>query len=280
MEAFSEGEAGLASDLEAMTDNPVEKVQEEEISYPLEGIDFEELDGNEIEGDGRKDCEGQGVELGVDENWAYIFNNEPEFVAENFNKMLKTCLKGLVEVLKDLVPEAEHRFCLRHMYENFKVKFKSVELKEYFWKAASTSNERELVAFMKKIEDLDPKIKVEVETASECLQKINPQHWARSHFPVQSKCDILANIAEPEEIPQTAARGTRNEATRVTQPPAPRTTTHQQVGYFGPRNEALLGNVGSASTQAGSSIPANRRYTKRPTIDQVLEKMKERSKRR
>ncbi|KAK4386034.1 hypothetical protein Sango_2474000 [Sesamum angolense] len=79
---------------------PVEMVQEEEIRYLLEGIDFEELDGNdtegdgkkeckgqgvgvELEGDGRKDCEGQGVELGVDENLAYIFNNEPELMAKN-----------------------------------------------------------------------------------------------------------------------------------------------------------------------------------------------------
>ncbi|KAL2243683.1 UNVERIFIED_CONTAM: hypothetical protein Sindi_0486300 [Sesamum indicum] len=101
--------------------------------------------------------------------------------------------KGLVEALKDLVLDVEHRFCLRHMYENFKVKFKSVELKEYFWRAASTANRREFEGFMKKIEELDPKIKVDVETASEWLRKINPQHWARSHFPVHSKCDILVN---------------------------------------------------------------------------------------
>ncbi|KAL0315469.1 UNVERIFIED_CONTAM: hypothetical protein Sradi_5425100, partial [Sesamum radiatum] len=84
--------------------------------------------------------------------------------------------KGLVEAFKDLVPESEHRFCLRHMYENFKMKFKSVELKEYFWKATSTANKREFEGFMKKIEELDPKIKVEVETTSEWLRKISPQH--------------------------------------------------------------------------------------------------------
>ncbi|KAL0413836.1 UNVERIFIED_CONTAM: hypothetical protein Sradi_1585300 [Sesamum radiatum] len=101
--------------------------------------------------------------------------------------------KGLVEALKDLVPDSEHRFCVRHMYENFKMKWKSVELKEYFWKAASTANKREFENFMKKIEELDPKIKPDVETASEWLKKISPEHWARSHFPVHSKCDILVN---------------------------------------------------------------------------------------
>ncbi|KAL0419922.1 UNVERIFIED_CONTAM: hypothetical protein Sradi_1405700 [Sesamum radiatum] len=343
--------------------------------------------------------------------------------------------KGLVEALKDLVPESEHRFCLRHMYENFKVKFKSVELKEYFWKAASTANRREFDFFMKKIEELDPKMKDEVETASEWLKRINPQHWARSYFPIHSKCDILVNNlcesfnnyileardkpiirypcchtcaaigckrakledyvddyfkkivylkvysdmihavpgvkdyiktsfepfkppkikkkrgrpkklrrkgpseleskrstrkglthvcskclqvghnkgscknqlhpkskifkernapeSEHQEIPQgsqapplsqeqpsgveTAPTGTRRS---TLQQHAPTTATQEQVGYFGPRNAALLRNAGSASTQTTSSIPANRRYNKKPTIDQVLKKMKERSKRR
>ncbi|KAK4406225.1 hypothetical protein Sango_0629000 [Sesamum angolense] len=196
--------------------------------------------------------------------------------------------KCIVEALKDLVPESEHRFCLRHVYENFKMKFKSVELKEYFWKAASTANKREFDGFMKKIEELDPKIKAEVETASEWLRKINPQHWARSHFPVQSKCDILPNVAVHEEIPQgsqappplsqeqpsakAATRG-RRQSPQTTQPLAP---MQQQVGYQGPRNASLLGNVNPAS----SSVPATRRYNKRPSISEVLDKMKEREKRR
>ncbi|KAK4396012.1 hypothetical protein Sango_1437800 [Sesamum angolense] len=273
--------------------------------------------------------------------------------------------KGLVEALKDLVPESEHIFCLRHMYENFKMKFKSVELKEYFWKAASTANKREFDGFMKKIEELDPKIKAEVETASEWLRKINPQHWARSHFPVQSKCDILVNnlcesfnnyILEARDKPiitigskrarlddyvddcytnqillfmkkshkdlkppylelratKCKARG-RRQSPQTTQPPAPRYATQsniavhediphgsqappplsqeqpsakaatqpsapmqQQVGYQGPRNASLLGNVNPAS----SSVPATRRYNKRPSISEVLDKMKERQKRR
>ncbi|KAL0323428.1 UNVERIFIED_CONTAM: hypothetical protein Sangu_1962100 [Sesamum angustifolium] len=330
--------------------NPIEKEQEEEIRFLLDGIDFEELGGNEIEGDGRKDCEGQGVEgvefegngrkdcegqgiegqgldrdeiersdcegqgveLGVDDNfteipiqqedsnmtdnvthnitrifkvmrakkeslerirgddakhyellWDYcetirkcnlgsklllrkVENSDPPvsdrmyfslwalkkgflegcrpiigldgcflktvyggqllvavgrdgndnmfsiamavvhvenrdtwgwFVGELFDDIggmdtnkwsfISDGQKGIVEALKDLVPESEHRFCLRHMYENFKMKFKSVELKEYFWKAASTANKREFDGFMKKIEELDSKIKAEVETASE-----------------------------------------------------------------------------------------------------------------
>ncbi|KAL0428376.1 UNVERIFIED_CONTAM: protein FAR-RED IMPAIRED RESPONSE 1 [Sesamum latifolium] len=41
--------------------------------------------------------------------------------------------KGLLEAVSNLAPNAEHRFCLRHMYNNFKGKFKGVELKKLFW---------------------------------------------------------------------------------------------------------------------------------------------------
>ncbi|KAK4382856.1 hypothetical protein Sango_2831300 [Sesamum angolense] len=48
--------------------------------------------------------------------------------------------KGLLDAVKQLAPHSEHRFCLRHKYENFKQKFKSPALKELFWKAASTAS--------------------------------------------------------------------------------------------------------------------------------------------
>ncbi|KAL0303113.1 UNVERIFIED_CONTAM: hypothetical protein Sradi_6179400 [Sesamum radiatum] len=38
--------------------------------------------------------------------------------------------KGLIEVVTQLAPQAKHRFCLRHMYNNFKAKFKGQQLKK------------------------------------------------------------------------------------------------------------------------------------------------------
>ncbi|KAG8372771.1 hypothetical protein BUALT_Bualt12G0101500 [Buddleja alternifolia] len=66
--------------------------------------------------------------------------------------------KGLVEAVKTKAPNSEHRFCLRHMYQNFKVKFKDEKLKELFWRAASAANKADFQMFMKKIEAYDPKI--------------------------------------------------------------------------------------------------------------------------
>ncbi|KAK4409477.1 hypothetical protein Sango_0020700 [Sesamum angolense] len=102
--------------------------------------------------------------------------------------------------------------------------------------------------------------------------------------------DKKSNVAVHEEIPQgsqaplplsqeqpsakAAARG-RRQSSRTTQPPGPRSTT-QQVGYEGPRNASLLGNVNPAT----SSVLATKRYNKRPSISEVLDKMKERQQRR
>ncbi|KAK4382619.1 hypothetical protein Sango_2854200 [Sesamum angolense] len=65
--------------------------------------------------------------------------------------------KGLIEAVTQLAPRAEHRFCLRHMYNNFKGKFKGQELKNLFWKAASTYNVKEHLRIMKELRRLTRK---------------------------------------------------------------------------------------------------------------------------
>ncbi|KAL0370632.1 UNVERIFIED_CONTAM: hypothetical protein Sangu_0381300 [Sesamum angustifolium] len=93
--------------------------------------------------------------------------------------------KGLVEALRELAPESEHRYCIKHIYENLKQKFKGTELKEYFWKPVSIANKQEFRAYMKKIADQ--------ETTTKWLNKIASEHWSRVFFLVKTKCDILVN---------------------------------------------------------------------------------------
>ncbi|KAL0361105.1 UNVERIFIED_CONTAM: hypothetical protein Sradi_3795000 [Sesamum radiatum] len=105
--------------------------------------------------------------------------------------------KGLLDALRELAAGSEHRFCVRHLYENFKAKFKGAELKEYLWKAATTANKQEFRVRMKKIAKLDPKKSRDYETTAEWLSKIPAEHWSRAFFPVKSKCDILVkNLCE------------------------------------------------------------------------------------
>ncbi|XP_071924560.1 uncharacterized protein [Coffea arabica] len=94
--------------------------------------------------------------------------------------------KGLVQALRELFPDSEHRFCVRHMYQNFSKKFKGKELKDMFWACASTGNEADWHLAMKDMEKVDSQ-------ASAWLSKFPPTMWARSHFSGRSKCDILVN---------------------------------------------------------------------------------------
>ncbi|KAH7848811.1 hypothetical protein Vadar_008331 [Vaccinium darrowii] len=63
--------------------------------------------------------------------------------------------KGLLETFKDLMPNAEHRFCMRHIYANFRKVFKGKKLKDALWRAALAGTVWEHEANMKKIEKMD-----------------------------------------------------------------------------------------------------------------------------
>ncbi|KAF7149666.1 hypothetical protein RHSIM_Rhsim02G0065400 [Rhododendron simsii] len=102
------------------------------------------------------------------------------------------------------------RYCLRHMYSNFKVKFPGAFLKDLFWKAASTCSVSGFNYWMRKIEEADPKLNERRQTAAEWLRAVTPSLWARSHFNTRSKCDVVVNnisesfnsyILEARELP-------------------------------------------------------------------------------
>ncbi|KAL3522602.1 hypothetical protein ACH5RR_015436 [Cinchona calisaya] len=60
--------------------------------------------------------------------------------------------KGLIIAVDDVFPHSHHRFCLRHIYQNFIQKFKGKELRDYFWAAASAGNAKD---FNKAMADLE-----------------------------------------------------------------------------------------------------------------------------
>ncbi|XP_073138161.1 uncharacterized protein [Henckelia pumila] len=130
------------------------------------------------------------------ENWTLFLTILLEDVGgmrENKWNFISDRQKGLVEALKELVPDSEHIYCLRHMYQNFKKIFKTLDLKELFWKAATTGNKNEFEEHMKKIALVDPKVNVSQETACKWLKKIPAVHWARSHFSSGCLCDVVVN---------------------------------------------------------------------------------------
>ncbi|KAG8376039.1 hypothetical protein BUALT_Bualt09G0022200 [Buddleja alternifolia] len=115
----------------------------------------------------------------------------------------------LLEAVSKLAPQAEHRFCLRHMYNIFKGRYKEQQLKNLFWKVASTYNVKQHLKVMREIQRISPKRGSEV-TAYEWLCNIPSTHWARCFFPIRSKSDVIVNnisesfnnyILEARELP-------------------------------------------------------------------------------
>ncbi|GAB2276524.1 hypothetical protein Dimus_039195 [Dionaea muscipula] len=94
--------------------------------------------------------------------------------------------KGLIEAVADLFPEAAHRFCVRHLYNNFKKDHKGLVLKQLFWKAARSTTIPSFTNVMEEIMNVN-------RDAYDWLVARPPTHWSRSHFDTFPKCDILLN---------------------------------------------------------------------------------------
>ncbi|XP_014495732.1 uncharacterized protein LOC106757562 [Vigna radiata var. radiata] len=94
--------------------------------------------------------------------------------------------KGLQLALEALLPKAEHRFCMRHLYANFRKKFRGHTLKTLMWKAATSTYpqawEREMLNMKE----------VNVE-AYKHLIVIPPRYWSRSRFTGRAVTDTLVN---------------------------------------------------------------------------------------
>nr|KAJ0211052.1 hypothetical protein LSAT_V11C400187040 [Lactuca sativa] len=80
-----------------------------------------------------------------------------------------TWQKGIIPTLAKLFPQAEHRFRLRHIYENMKRQWKDKELKDLVWACATATTVRH---FEKALEELK-KFKAK---AHDWLIQIPPTH--------------------------------------------------------------------------------------------------------
>ncbi|GJU44215.1 hypothetical protein Tco_1201481 [Tanacetum coccineum] len=89
---------------------------------------------------------------------------------------------GIVEVVKDIFPYAEHRQCTRHIYANFKKKFRGLQFKNLFWAAAKSTTEQHF-------EDKMNQIKAISNDTYNHLVERNPNSWSRAFFEVDRACD-------------------------------------------------------------------------------------------
>ncbi|XP_073064187.1 uncharacterized protein [Primulina eburnea] len=95
--------------------------------------------------------------------------------------------KGLIPALESLFPDAEHRFCARHLHSNMKrAGFKSLAVKITFWAAAKATRIEEFRVQMNEMKVID-------ENAYEWLAKKPENQWSRAYFSTSPKSDILLN---------------------------------------------------------------------------------------
>ncbi|GKB58398.1 benzoate carboxyl methyltransferase [Tanacetum coccineum] len=82
--------------------------------------------------------------------------------------------KGIIPAIAKLFPCAEHRFCVKHIHENMKQKWKGAAYKEHLWKCATSTSIEEFNVAMQEFKAFSL-------PAYEWLLKIPPQH-CKSHF--------------------------------------------------------------------------------------------------
>ncbi|KAG8379804.1 hypothetical protein BUALT_Bualt07G0127400 [Buddleja alternifolia] len=94
--------------------------------------------------------------------------------------------KGLLPALYELLPDIEHRYCVRHMYNNFKKEHHGQTLKDRMWNIAKAFTVNQFKFLMEKVKEID-------EEAHKWMADVLLRHWSISHFRTSPKCDILLN---------------------------------------------------------------------------------------
>ncbi|XP_042753098.2 uncharacterized protein LOC122195341 [Lactuca sativa] len=116
------------------------------------------------------ECLGDDLELYSNSNFTFMSDRQ----------------NGLLPAIAQLYPQAEHRFCLRHIYESMRTKWKTKEYKDHLWQCAIATTVLEFEHYMNELKKFD-------KDAFEWLKKTPPHHWARSHFSGRAGSDILLN---------------------------------------------------------------------------------------
>ncbi|KAL0343001.1 UNVERIFIED_CONTAM: hypothetical protein Sangu_1187500 [Sesamum angustifolium] len=112
-------------------------------------------------------------DLELDEEYAWTFMSDKQ--------------KYIIPAFESLFPNAENRFCVRHLHSNMKRDgFTGKILKNALWAAARATRIEEFKARMEQLKELH-------EDAYNWLVKKPANQWSRSHFSTLPKCDILLN---------------------------------------------------------------------------------------
>nr|GEU51507.1 hypothetical protein [Tanacetum cinerariifolium] len=116
------------------------------------------------------ECLGEDLNLGPMSNFTFITDRQ----------------KGVIPAIASVFPCAKHRFCLKHIHENMKKRWRGEAYKDLLWRAAratTVQHTQKAIENMKKFN----------EEAFNWLNQIPPQHWSKSHFSSRPHSDVLLN---------------------------------------------------------------------------------------
>ncbi|XP_058757061.1 uncharacterized protein LOC131630284 [Vicia villosa] len=102
------------------------------------------------------------------------------------DQMLPIALAGLLPAIEELLPGVDQRFCVRHLYSNFRKRFPGKQLKELMWRAAKATYPQAWDKEMREMRKVN-------EEAYKHLLKIPPRFWSKSQFKYTTKSDVLVN---------------------------------------------------------------------------------------
>ncbi|XP_058749010.1 uncharacterized protein LOC131621966 [Vicia villosa] len=98
--------------------------------------------------------------------------------------------KGLLPAMDELLPNVEQRFCVIHLYNNFRKRFPGKMLKEVIWKEAKSTYAQAWEREMKRMRLANAEAYLH-------MMKTPPKFWSRSYFRTTNKCDdVLNNMSE------------------------------------------------------------------------------------
>lgn len=104
--------------------------------------------------------------------------------------------KGLVKAVQKFFPYSEHRFCVRHLWQNFNKEFRGEVLKNQLWKIARCTT-------CDRFDEAMEEMKIINYDAYKWLEELPPNQWVKAFQSDWPKCDLLLNnISEVFNKPQ------------------------------------------------------------------------------
>ncbi|KAK4382958.1 hypothetical protein Sango_2825000 [Sesamum angolense] len=124
------------------------------------------------------------------ETWEWfliVLKHDLNIIREHEYTFMSDKQKGLMQAFEEVFPGCDHRFCVRHLHNNFKqAGFRGLAFKNALWNAAKSCTVGEWKMRMQEMKNLS-------QQAYDWFNDKPAVQWSRSHFSEASSCDMLLN---------------------------------------------------------------------------------------